>query len=330
MKKKKHHLTTFENVVVFPGTVERLVSKANEHLRKGQFNEAIEFLDEAQQLAEDDEHLLSIYAYSLYEVKDYPRAKEVCERLLKLGPSMYLEIMELYLTVCMQMKEYKQVEKMITSLLEEGIIPEEKKEKFERLRDLNADISEKIEMEEVKSSNHIDAELFETDHFLSLPLNEQVNQLHELSLVNIRPIIPQLKIIAEHEDTHDFVKSLILILFNEQEVDLELSINKFNQTVVVNPSKIGLPTDLPQYKMVSNLVLEKLEQDPSILEMVEYLIAKHSIVTYPFEWLHFTPEAIAQSYIDYVKIMFGQEKEIEEEFFIFLQQLEQLSELEDI
>ena len=38
---------------------------------------------------------------------------------------MYLEVMELYLTICMQLKQYKQVEQIITSLLEEGAIPDE-------------------------------------------------------------------------------------------------------------------------------------------------------------------------------------------------------------
>lgn len=331
MKKKKYQYTTFDNVVVFPGTVDRLVSKANEFIKKEDYHEAIQFLEEALQYTEGDEHLLSIYAYSLYEVKDYTKAKEICERLLKLGPSMYIEIMELYLTVSMQLKEYKQVEKIITSLLEEGIIPDEQKEKFRRLRDLNAEISEKLEMEEVEFTPHqIDFDLFESENFLSLPLKEQVNKLHELTLANIRPIIPQLKLIVEHEEIHSFVKSLILILLNEQEADIELKIHKFDCTMVVNPSKMELPTDLPQYKMVSNLVFEKLQHDPSVLEMVEYLIAKHSIVTYPFEWLHYHPEDIAQCYIDYVGQMLGQEKKVNEELFTFLQQLELLSELEEI
>lgn len=330
LKKKKYQYTTFENVVVFPGTVERLVSEAQQYVENNEFNLANEYFEEALQYTEGDEYLLSIYAYSLYEAKQFRRAKEVCEKLLSIGPSMYLEVMELYITVCIQLKEYNHVEKIITSLIEEGIIPPDKIEKFERLQELNANISQQLEKQEdadvfIKEFEH---EIFELNVFLTFDISEQVNKLHELAFANIRPIIPQLKDIVENEKTHPFVKSLILILFNEQQVDMDIKVNKFNKTSIINPSKIGLPTDLPQYKMVSNVIIDKLEQEPSVLEMVEYLIAKHSIVTYPFEWLHFNPEEVAESYIHFVKQMFGQTQDDSTEILTFIQELERLSELQ--
>lgn len=330
VKKKKQRYTTFENVVVFPGTVERLVFKAQECVKENRFDLAVEYFEEALQYTEGDEYLLGIYAYSLYEAKHYERAKEICEKLLQTGTAMYFEVMELYLTILMQLKENKQVEKIISTLLDEGVIPPKDIEKFQRLQELNANISQQKEKQDdesivVKELNHGD---FELESFLLLHPSEQANQLHALTFANIRPIIPQLKSILENEATHIFIKSLILILLHEQDVDIEVQVAKFNQTRIVNPSKIGLPTDLPQYKMISNIVNEKLQQEPTVLEMVEYLIEKHSIVTYPFEWLNFQTEEVAESYIQFVRQMFGQVNVENPQIFEFLQELEKLSELQ--
>ena len=330
MRKKRNKITTFENVVLFPGTVERLIAKAHEYVETYQYELANKNFEEALKYSdESDELTLSVYAYSLYEAKSFEKAKEICEELLSIGPSMYLEVMELYLTICIQLKQYKQVESIITSLLEEEAIPAEQIEKFQRLKELNANIAENIYQQEdiVNNKLQLDVDTFSIDYFLSLKPNEQLMQVHSLTTVNIRPIVEQLKAIVENETTHTFIKSLILILLVEQNVDINLTISKFGREMEVNPSQMELPTKLPQFNKVSDLVNEQLDQEPSILEMVQYLISKHSIVTYPFEWLDYDPEDVALSYIDFVRTMFGSIREMDYEVVDFLQNLEKLTEL---
>ena len=330
MRKKRNKITTFENVVLFPGTVERLIAKAHEYVETYQYDLANKNFEEALKYSdESDELTLSVYAYSLYEAKSFEKAKEICEELLSIGPSMYLEVMELYLTICIQLKQYKQVESIITSLLEEEAIPADQIEKFQRLKELNANIAENIYQQEniVNNKLQLDLDTFSIDYFLSLKPNEQLMQVHSLTTVNIRPIVVQLKAIVENETTHTFIKSLILILLVEQNVDINLTISKFGREMEVNPSKMELPTKLPQFNKVSDLVNEQLDQEPSILEMVQYLISKHSIVTYPFEWLDYDSEDVALSYIDFVRTMFGSIREMDYEVVDFLQNLEKLTEL---
>ena len=329
MKKQKKQLQTFENIVVFPGTIEQLLSQAHAYAEQYQYNLANEKFEEALQYTPGDEMTLSVYAYSLYEARDFEKAKDICERLLEIGPSMYFEAMELYLTICMQLRQFNQVEKIIESLLEEDVIPEEQLEKFTRLKNLNADIAESKRLQEereiVQASIGND---LSTAQFIAKTPEEQLMFIHELTLANIRPIAPQLKEIIEHEETHPFVKSLILILLVEQEVSIEVEIKKFNRVQKVNPVELELPTKMPHFQVVTALVIEQLEQEPSTLELVQSLIAKHAIVTYPFEWLDFDDEDVATSYIDYVRAMFGKVQEVDYELIDFLQQLEKLTELQ--
>ncbi|HWK24291.1 MAG TPA: hypothetical protein VNS08_14780 [Ureibacillus sp.] len=332
LKRKQKKYTIFDNVVVFPGTVEKLIARAHEYVENYQYDLANKSFEEALQYTEGDEVTLSVYAYSLYETKSYEKAKEVCEQLLSIGPTMYLEVMELYLTICMQLKQYKQVESIITSLLEEGAIPEEQIDKFERLKDINSNIADNAKKQEdiISNVNEIDQELFQLENFMSLPPNKQLNLVHELTTMNIRPIMHLLKAIVENENTHPFIKSIVLILLVEQQVDVNILIRKFGIEKNVNPSKMDLPTKMPQYIAVSKLIIEKLEKEPSTLEMVEYLISKHAIVTYPFEWLHYETEDVATSYIDLVRTMFGTVQEMDYELVEFLQNLEKLTELQEV
>lgn len=332
LKRKQKKYTTFDNVVIFPGTVEKLIARAHEYVENYQYDLANNSFEEALKYTEGDEVTLSVYAYSLYETKSFDKAKEVCEQLLSIGPTMYLEVMELYLTICMQLKQYKQVESIITSLLEEGAIPQEQIDKFERLKDINANIADNAKKQEdtIASVNEIDQDLFQLESFLALTPNKQLTLVHELTTMNIRPIVQLLKVIIESEDTHPFIKSIVLILLVEQQVDVNLKISKFNQEKYVNPSVMVLPTKMPQFIEVSKIIIEKLEKEPSTLEMVEYLLSKHAIVTYPFEWLHYETEDVALGYIDLVRTMFGSVQEMDYELVEFLQNLEKLTELQEV
>lgn len=330
LKKKRKPLQKFENIIMFPGAIETLLSQAHSYAENYQYDLANTAFEEALKYSEGDELTLSVYAYSLYEAKNFEKAKEICERLLAIGPSMYFEVMELYLTISMQLRQFKQVEKIIDSLIEEDAIPIDRLEKFERLRKLNAEIAEnKQQLEEpVLSEQELDEEDFSLEQFLKQSPNEQLMLVHDLTITNIRPIAQSLKQVIEHNETHPFIKSLLLILLVEQEVAMDVTIHKFGVTQRVNPAQLQLPTRLPHFQNVSAIIGEELEQEPSKLELVQYLIAKHSIVTYPFEWLQYEDKDVATGYMNYVNTMFGEVQEKDDEIISFLQEVEKLTELQ--
>ena len=319
-------------VILFPGTVERMFDEARDLAENYHYHEANELFEKALELSDGDEISLSVFAYSLYETKNFGRAKEICEDIFAIGPSMYFELMELYLTICMQLRQFKQVEKIIESLFDEDVIPTEQVEKFQRLLKLNAEIAENqnthLLQVEIEEEQDVEFELNATE-FLQLPVQQQLMQIHELTEKNIRPLVSELKQIIETTNIHPFIQSLLLILLVEQEVNVELTISKFNQVQTLNPASLDLPTKLPQFQEITNYVVEQLEQEPSTLEFVQYLIAKHAIVLYPFEWTEYNSEDVAISYIDFVRSMFGEIKEVDYEIVDFLQLLEKMSDLQE-
>lgn len=314
-------------IILFPGVIERMLETAHGYVEQGQFSEANKLFEQLYDDIAHDEMQLSVYTYSLYEVKDFQHAKEVAEQLLAIGPALYFEAMELYLTICMQLRQFKQVEKIIESLLEEGAVPNEQIEKFERLKALNAEIAENQQLQE--DAHYIEQrdEELDTINFLAQPVEQQLFVVQSLAERNIRPLTEQLVAIIESENTHPFIQSLLLILLVEQQVAVDVTVKKFSFEEQVNPAQLFLPTELPQFQVITAEVAEQLEQEPSTLQFVQQLIAKHAIVTYPFEWLDEDSELVAQSYIAFVKSMFGEAQEIANHLTDFLQQLERISEL---
>lgn len=315
-------------VILFPGTVERIFNEAKSLAELNRYHEANDLFEQALLLEEGDEVSLSVFAYSLYEAKSYERAKEICEDLLAKGPMMYFEVMELYLTICMQLRQFKQVEKIIQSLLNEDIIPSDEIDKFTRLKKLNAEIAEKQEAHLLQTTIDEEEDEFDAQFFLQLTVQQQLLQIHELADINIRPFVEELKIIIETESVHPFIQSLLLILLVEQQVNVTIAIAKFNHVNTINPAQLELPTKLPQFQVVMGHITERLEQEPSMLEAVNQLVAKHAIVLYPFEWIGYNSEDIANSYVIFVKSMFGEKQEAHDELNDFLQELEYMTDLQ--
>lgn len=240
MTKRKHHVIKHNNIVVFPGTVQALIREGHKFAENYQYEEAVASFEKAFMYEAGDEFALSAYAFALYEVKNYAKAKHVCEQLLAMGTTLYAEVMELYITICMRLKEYNHVETLITTLLEENVLPYDQAEKFKRLKNLNRDVSNNLAKKE-QAQYFVETGEYELTQFCALTPNEQSNRLHRLMDTNVRQLKEALKAIVECSSIHPFVQSLALILLVEQEVAMDINVSKFNQTATVNPAQLALP-----------------------------------------------------------------------------------------
>lgn len=331
MRNKRGKLLKHENVIVFPGAVERLITEGQKFAENYQYDKAVESLREALQYIEDDEGLLGIYAFSLYETRNFQEAKAVCEKLLAIGPQLYIETMELYLTVLMELKEFYQVETLIDSLLEEDVIPPESQDKFIRIKNLNAMIADTQSNEQPGDIELEHAsEQLKPDTFFAQTNLQQMKQLQAIRDMNLRPLKDLLVAIIEDDRAHPMIQSFVLYLFVQQEIDQEVQVRKFDKKDIVNPKNLKFPDEMPVAKKVLKLVEEQLEQEPSALEMVQHLLARHMFVTYPFEWFQYSSEEVAGGYIDFVHAMFGEVKETDYDLLDLINLLEEQSELFDV
>lgn len=316
-----------KKVIVFPGMIEKLIEQGKEHAEHYRFTEAVTCFEQALTVADiEDERVMFVYACALHELKQYEKTKQICEELMKMGTNHYWDVVELYIATSVELKNFKQVETLIHSLFEEQAIPVHKKEQFERLQSLNQRLASNQTVPAYEEPQMKNEELVK---FVELPVPEQIKQLNEWTEINMRKQLTLLQGIVEHESTHPFVQSLALLILKEQEINVRVQVKKFNHDRSFITTELLLPTQMPQYQYIENFLEEHLMQDPTALEMATYLLAKHAIAVYPYEWQPFEEDDIAIGYMQFVQAMFGKIQETDVEVQAFLQELELLTAIYD-
>jgi len=330
LRKKYGKLQKKENIIVFPGMVDRLLSEGLKHAEDFQYDLAVDSIKQALNYIEADEQTLGIFAYSLYEIREFEEARSVCEQLLKLGPAYYFETMELYVTILMELRQFGEVTEIVESLIDEDVVPPEKLDKFEQLLELNGRLSKQKEdhlVEDAPHSNQVDAALFQLDAFSQFPEDKQQQLLVELDGEDLKQIENELVHIIEDDLISPITKSFALLLLVHKGIDRTITLEKLGYQVEVTPKNLPEPSQSATVEAVLHITGEELLQNPTKLEMVHDLVIRHSFATYPFEWFSHSENEVAEAYISYVGAMLGENDALEGQLNDLLMKIDLLFEL---
>lgn len=297
MRKKYRDLKRKGNVVVFPTTINRLLTEGMTLLKQERYEEARDGL--YQVLTYEPEHpaALGAYSYCLYELGDYEEALEVCRELLKVGPIHYLETMELYISILMQVREFEEAERVIEALIDEKVLPDERLEQFHLLRDLNERIAS-------KSIENIDADQYTPEVFLSLTPFEQERRVMELPPSSFKPLQTKLLALIEHPEIDLLAKTYILFIMQQEKIEARVNIHKFHYFGEFNIRELVDPQESPRVKSIKAIFAEQLAKDPTRLEMANELFERHVYLFYPFLMDDYEPEEVAEAYMSYLEGLF--------------------------
>ena len=318
MRRKYGRVRKTENVIVFPGTYERLVERGLVAVEQSNFNQAVEVFDQAILYEPDYPEFLGPYAVALYETKEFERAKEIAARLLHSGAADYIDAMELYLTISIQLQEYEEVEMTIDTLIGEGIVPQDMLPKFTYLRELNGRLSNRYVDEEQGAP----VKPFTLEEFNAMDKMHQQYALASLEGMDFTEMIPQLRELAERDDVEPMVISFVLALLHQAGYAEELTIRKFGWEMKITPSNMTLPGRDDVTDDVRLEIERLLLKDPSRLEMAQGLIEKYAITAFPFGWNQYPAKEVAIAYVNYIDSLFSGEQLPETELYRLIQQID--------
>jgi len=302
MRKKYRDLKRKGNVIVFPTTINRLLTDGMNYLKNEKYEEARDKLYQVLSYEPENAAALGAYAYSLFELGDYEEALAVCRELLKVGPIHYLETMELYISILMQVLEYKEAEQMIEILIEEKVLPEERMEQFRQLRDLNERIASNAPVEKVATS------LYSLDHFLTLSPIEQERLIMDLPLASYKSMKDYLIRIVEHPNVDMLTKTYILFMLHQEKIRGTVRVQKFHLEAMFSIAALPDPINNKRLNAVKQYLENALAQDPTRLEMVQELFERHIYLLYPFQWEEYEPLEVAEAYLSYLDLLFTGEE----------------------
>ncbi|HEY2420258.1 MAG TPA: tetratricopeptide repeat protein [Neobacillus sp.] len=281
--KKREKTERTDNVILFPGLEKRLTDKGLEYLQNKKFAEAITHLEKARELSPDDGEILIGLVLAYFEASSFIKAKELANEMLFKGIGDYFQLVDLYLTILIQLHEYDEIVATLEALLEEKEIPSEKRDHFLTLLQFSRRMADHHQPEGnvdlPKESEKIELNLFSLHN-----LNEQMLAISKLAEKNIRPYIPEIQEYLIAETGHPFLKTMLLNLLKEQEYDKEITANKFDHQLVI------IPTQLPdihlqtRMKEIVNLLEDRLgSTNPTLLENIIGMVERIFFISYPFE-----------------------------------------------
>jgi tetratricopeptide (TPR) repeat protein len=301
IRKKYRRLRKKENIIVFPGTFEKLVEKGISFVELAKFEQAVESFDQAIQYEPDYPDFLGPYAVALYETKDFHRAKDIASKLLHSGTANYINSMELYLTISIQLQEYEEVEMTIGTLLDEDVIPHELLNKFTYLRELNSRLLERYTPE----LSEIAVESFSAAEFIEMDDMTQQHMLASLEGTDLTAMISVLVDVVQHQNLSPLVITFALTLLQQAGFSEEVTILKFGTSKTVIPADTTLPGQDPQTKNVLEIVETLLAKDPSRFDLARGIIEKYAITAFPFGWEPYSVEDVAYAYVQYIDSLFS-------------------------
>jgi tetratricopeptide (TPR) repeat protein len=335
--KKRERAKRKDNIIFLPGLEKRLTDKGLESLQNKRYQEAITLLEEARVHDPENSDILIGLVLAYFEAGAYIKAKELANEMLLKGIGEYFHMVDLYLTILIQLHEYQEIVSTIEALFEEKEIPPDRHDHFITILQFSkrmADNSQQEPMEEEKEETHL-KELKLT----SLKnLNEQMLVISSLAEKNIRPYMDEIKEYLNSESGHPFLKTMLLTLLKEQEYDKKIVVEKFNEDLSIVPTELPDIQTQPRMKEIENILEAKLENsDPVLFENMKGMVERIFFISYPFELQPEAARAWAAAFHLLVLDYLGGEPDVDDisdEYEISTKKIEQalakIRELEEI
>lgn len=325
MKEKKYGLKNNENVIFFPGMVDKLINDGLAFAEENNYIKAADCFDEAKNYVELDDMILSVYVLTLLETKRQREAKEICEKLMKKKSPMLEQIVELYLTILLDLKDYNEVDSVLNKLLVDKRFSKERKKNFLQLKELSGKLAVEQEslLEKNSSFTNIELEKFKLDVFTKLRLEEQEQLLQDSFFQDVTEVIPNIIQIAESKEVYPAVQSLALLVLGAIGETTEVLVEKFGFKEKINPVIPPAPNAVDRIESINKFVHRLSEKNPSRFEMTIGLVRSHAYSLFPFDWIGYSDAEVAEGYINYVENLLGEENEQPNELYEFIKILDE-------
>ncbi|MBY6035291.1 hypothetical protein KUV80_01415 [Fictibacillus nanhaiensis] len=276
------------NIIRFPNLNGRLLEKGMDSLKNKKYDESLSCFE--QLLHSDPLHSQGNLGLvlSLVELGRLHEAKMRCDRMLKEGIGEYYDVLQIYLSILVQLSEYITVVSVIEAVLEEQKIPADKAESFYQLLQFSRKVIEQEGVPEVKkdpeSTTNPNPDFLALKEMLSSEkADSQWIAVQQLKRLGPEITVPMFESFLVDEKKHPAVKSLILQYFKENQINKIVKIEKYGQTDEIDIAKLTELNEHPFYKEVKTLIQDELEQEnPSLLDIALAVWKDYTLALYPF------------------------------------------------
>ncbi|MCD7840221.1 MAG: hypothetical protein LUG46_06270, partial [Erysipelotrichaceae bacterium] len=215
-----------------------------ELIQNGDYQEALSYLIDL-----NDEKTRYLRLVCLIGLQQYQQAKEEGMYAKAHATDTYYDVVSMYVTALKELQEFEEAIDILIEELSMPYIPYEYESVFNAAYDQI--LLDKQEARfEVESKNQI----FSIEEIEQLLKNKECNEeliymaLDQLQQLNIRLIIPTIRDYLCDPSRDFFIKSLLLEILIDQQVDDEFAVEKFQQYYDINPIYMPLVLEQDAYQ----------------------------------------------------------------------------------
>ncbi|WP_099221396.1 hypothetical protein [Listeria costaricensis] len=284
----------------FPEIIKRFLNEGLSSLTFSEQNEAMNYLMNLYETEPCDRRIVHILLQFLNQLGDYQKAKDVGYHFLTMNGYVKEILGELSVS-------YMQTDEMDTYFtLVKHFMENEPKD------DSRAAAEEKPDNLVFFPRKYQPAR--DIQNFPEWSASEQLSFLQQISIGDFSRYLEPLKGYLMEEQISPYVKTVIFELFQEQQVDQELSVEKGAYVKTFNPAQLCFEKEQKHADEVILALHEKLESDnPSLLEQLLATFQHHLFLLYPFSYPENTAENWANAYIDWAMSFYQEEQPVDEQ-----------------
>jgi tetratricopeptide (TPR) repeat protein len=272
-----------DNVVQYPNLNKVLLEKGTNMMMNKKYKDALALFDQLIDLEEKQVDALIGSVVCCIELGQLKEAKTRCKNILLLGLGDYYDILNIYLSILMQLEEYQEITNTIEALFSEHDVPHSYEESFEQI----LSIAKKMVSEHSnkdRERNHLGVEKSTIEKLQDNNNPElQWAVIQELNHLDDEVVIEIFKSFVEKKENDPVLKSFVLQMLHGKGCKDTVKIDKFGKSLEVNMNDLQDVFQLSFPHQVIAALKEVIEhKNPSLYEQTTQLWWHYLLVIYPF------------------------------------------------
>lgn len=271
-----------DNVIMFPNLAEKLLQKGLTALEEKSYRDALSYFKQVIELQAENAEAYFGLVVAYMELGNIHEAVEVSQSMLKMGLGDYYELLQIHVTMLIQLARFKEAKEMLEAILLEQKVPSKHLEALYHLLHISRQMTKDDHHVESNETVAVDDRLL--SQFFEGTTTEQLQAFQQLSKqVKKTGVLPAfLRYI--NEEKNPFIQSMVLQLLKEIGYEEKVIIKKFGESLEIIPTTLEdfFTWRLPQ--QLVEFIKEKIShENPTLAEYMKQLVWQYYFMVFPFK-----------------------------------------------
>ncbi|WP_096189596.1 DUF3196 family protein [Evansella halocellulosilytica] len=274
-----------DNVILFPGLVAKLVEKGMSSLKEKKYYDALRYFQESTELEASHPQARYGLVITNIELNRLEEARNHCESMLHEGIGQYYDVLQVYVSLLVQLGDYKEVVHLLETVIAEDRLPPNMAESFYQLLDFSRQMASDQAGIEEDYDDSVD-NITNTEELIQKleggDPDQQWGAIQRLSQINSPRVQDAYQSFLKGKENNPVLKSYLIQILKELHSTDTFEVHKFGETFEVNINQLE---DIFHEKFGAN-VLNRLnetlaQKSPSLYEMVQQVWWHYLFALYP-------------------------------------------------